>query len=56
MLCLLLMFHILCFINTRKFEFAKKQYLHELMQNFKYFLKIKNALGSFGNHSYVMGC
>jgi hypothetical protein len=32
MLRLLLMFHIICLTNTTKFEFVKRQYLHELMQ------------------------
>ncbi len=31
MLCLLLMFHIICLANTTNFEFVKKQYLRELM-------------------------
>ncbi len=35
MLCLLLMFHILCLINKTKFEYVKKKYLHELMQTLK---------------------
>jgi hypothetical protein len=35
LLCLLLMFHILCLINTTKFEFVKKQYLDELMNFLK---------------------
>jgi hypothetical protein len=29
------MFHIFCLTNTTKFEFVKRQYLHELMQTLK---------------------
>jgi hypothetical protein len=31
-LCILLMFYVFCLTNTTKFEFVKRQYLHELMQ------------------------
>jgi hypothetical protein len=41
------MFHILRLTNTTKFEFVKKGYLHELMQNFEVNLKLKNSLGYF---------
>jgi hypothetical protein len=34
-LCLLLMFHILCLINTTKYEFVKMQNLCELLQTLK---------------------
>jgi hypothetical protein len=35
LLCLLLMFHVICLTNTTKFEFVKKQYLNELMKFLK---------------------
>jgi len=31
----IVMFHIFCLTNTTKFEFVKRQYLHELMQTLK---------------------
>jgi hypothetical protein len=46
---LLLMFHIFYSISTTKFEFVKRQYLHESIQT----LKFKNSPKCFGKHSHA---
>jgi hypothetical protein len=54
-LCLFLIFHIFCLINTTKFEFVKKK-ITLSNGNFEINLKFKISLGSVGNHLDVTCC